>query len=250
MNAVVSRRRQVAAWLVHLFTATAGLFGLGALLAIHRGSYPAAFWCMAAAVIIDGLDGTLARAARVTVAAPRIDGALLDNLVDYLNYVVVPAFLVLVTDLVPAGWRGVAAGAMVLSSAYQFSQRDAKTADHFFKGFPSYWNIVVFYLVAWQTSPVICVSVILALAVLVFVPVKYVYPTRPAGLTASRALQRVMIVATIAWAAATVGLLWMYPRTDPWLNVVVVGYLAIYLATSLYRTARPLPDIDRAGGPL
>ncbi len=248
MNTVPSRRQQVAAWLVHLFTATAAVFGLGALFAIHHGDYAAAFWWMAAALVVDGLDGTLARAARVTIAAPRIDGALLDNLVDYLNYVVVPAFLVLVSDLVPGSWRWVAASAIVLASAYQFSQCDAKTADRFFKGFPSYWNVVVFYLVAWRIPPVTSLVILLFLVVMVFVPIKYLYPTRLEGFTASRGLRRVMLLATVAWGAATLGLLWIYPRTSFWLTIVIVLYLVIYLGLSLYRTYQPVGGVAPGSG--
>ena len=174
----ISRRRRVAAWLVHLFTATGAVFGLLTLSAIHRQQYLLAFWLMGGAILVDSADGILARWTMTAVAVPTIDGALLDNLLDYLNYVIAPAFFLLEGNLLPPGWRFVGAGLVVLASAYQFTQPEAKTKDHFFKGFPSYWNIVVFYLFFWQTSLWLNLVIVLGLSILVFVPIKYVYPSR------------------------------------------------------------------------
>ncbi len=134
----ISRRRRVAAWLVHLFTASGAVFGLFALNAIHHEQYLLAFWLMSGALFVDSVDGVLARRAMTKVVAPRVDGALLDNLLDYVNYAMVPAFLLLESDfLLPAGWNYVGSSLIVLVSAYQFTQPEAKTDDHFFQGFPS-----------------------------------------------------------------------------------------------------------------
>src|SRR5690606_24748807 len=99
--------------------------------------------------------------------------------------------------------------------AYQFTQHQAKTYDHFFRGFPSYWNIVVFYLFFWQTSAGFNLVVILTLAFLTFIPIKYVYPSRLDYLTPVRWQRRVMLLATILWGVVTVVLLWMYPDRNP-----------------------------------
>ncbi|NQU12036.1 CDP-alcohol phosphatidyltransferase family protein [bacterium] len=235
-----SGARRAAAWLVHLFTASAGVVGLFALRAIYRHDFVLAFWLMAVAIVIDALDGSLARLARVKEVVPRLDGALLDNLLDYLNYVVVPAFLVLVSDLLPAAWRGGAAGCMVLASAYQFAQRDAKTGDHFFKGFPSYWNIVVFYFFAWRTPPPFNLVAVLALAAGVFIPVKCVYPSRLDHLSRKRWVRHGMLAATIIWGAAALLTLWIYPATSWLLMDVSVAYILLYFAISVYRTLCPL----------
>ena len=137
----------LTAWMVHAFTASGALVALLTFDAIAQGRYQIAFWWMAAAVAIDSLDGTLARKLKVKVRVPSLDGALLDNIVDYLNYAITPAYLLLVhPTLVPHEWRIFLASAIALSSAYQFAQTDAKTSDNFFRGFPSYWNIVVFHL--------------------------------------------------------------------------------------------------------
>lgn len=240
----ISRRRRVAAWLVHLFTASGAVLGLFTLSAIHDGQFLLAFWLMGIAIIIDSVDGVLARRAMTKVAAPKIDGALLDNLLDYVNYVMAPAFFLLESDLLPVNWGGIGAGLVVLVSAYQFTQPDAKTKDHFFKGFPSYWNIVVFYLFFWQTSPWVNLVIVLTLSVLVFVPIKYVYPSRLDYLTSSAWLRRAMLVATLLWGVATAALLWLYPRTNQLLVILSIGYAVFYVLISLYRTFVPLEGVS------
>lgn len=241
----ISRRRRVAAWSVHLFTASGGVFGLLSLYAIYRQQYIVAFWLMGAAIIVDSVDGILARRAQTKVAAPRIDGGLLDNILDYVNYVTVPAFFLLVANLLPPGWAFVGASVIMLASAYQFTQPEAKTEDHFFKGFPSYWNFIVFYLFFWQTPPWVNLVIVLILAVLVFVPIKYVYPSRLDYLTHNRWLRRGMLFATLLWGVATAALLWIYPRTNFVLVTLSILYIALYIVLSVYRTFRPIEPLPR-----
>src|SRR3990167_9832868 len=139
-------------WGIHAFTATGACIGLLSLLAIYEHHFVQALWLMSAAILIDAVDGMFARMIKIKQVVPEIDGALLDNIVDFVNYTIVPCFFLLVTHLLPAYWRMLCVMAITFSSAYQFTQVDAKTTDHFFKGFPSYWNIAVFYLFFWQMS--------------------------------------------------------------------------------------------------
>jgi phosphatidylcholine synthase len=160
---------------VHAFTASGGVVGLAALLAAGAGDLRAAGLLMLVALVIDSVDGTLARAARVTEVLPGIDGRRLDDIVDYLNYVVVPAvFMVSAGSLLH--WS--IGAAPILASAYGFAQTDAKTEDHFFVGFPSYWNVVAIYLWTLATSPVTGTVVVVGLSAAVFIPLKYLYPSR------------------------------------------------------------------------
>jgi phosphatidylcholine synthase len=237
----ISRQQRVAAWLVHLFTASGAVLGLLTLYAIHQGQFLIAFWWMAGAIIVDAVDGVLARRAKTKVAAPKVDGGLLDNLLDYVNYVMAPAFFLVVhEEMLPPGWRLIGASIIVLVSAYQFTQPEAKTEDHFFKGFPSYWNIVVFYLFIWQTSPRFNLTAIFVLALLTFIPIKYVYPSRLDYLSRSRWLRRGMMLVTILWGVVTAILLWIYPETNPLLVSLSVAYILIYVVISLYRTIKPV----------
>ncbi len=218
------------AWTVHLFTASGAVAGFLAVLAVfdHRW-VPCFAWLMVAAAI-DSCDGFLARVARVREVLPRFDGALLDNLVDYFTYVLVPAFLIYEAGLLPRTFALAGVSLIVLVSAYQFSQSDAKTEDHYFKGFPSYWNVVALYLFFLGLDPWVNLAAVGVLGVSVFVPVKYLYPSRAPhfrGLTVGLAL---------AWAILLVVLLAMYPdvnRSLVWLSLIFVAY---YYGLSLFMT--------------
>jgi phosphatidylcholine synthase len=236
----VSATRRFAGWCVHAFTASGAFVGLMALLAIYKQQLLPAFWLMGVAVVIDAVDGMFARMIKIKVAVPQINGELLDNIVDFFNYTIVPAFFLLVTPLVPDYWRILCVIAVTFSSAYQFTQVDAKTSDHFFKGFPSYWNIVIFYLFFWQMNAWVNLIILLALAILSFVPIKYIYPSRLDYLTHSKSLRLAVLMATVIWGVATGGLMWIYPQSNPLLVTVSMVYMILYVAVSLYRTWIPL----------
>ncbi len=236
----VNLLQRLAGWSIHLFTASGACVGLLSLFAIYQKNLVLALWLMFAAILIDAVDGMFARMIRIKEAVPEIDGALLDNIVDFFNYTIVPCFFLLVTNLLPEYWRMLCVMTIVFSSAYQFTQVDAKTDDHFFKGFPSYWNIAVFYLFFWQMTSVTNMVILLALSILSFVPIKYVYPSRVDYLSDNKVVRIGMVGITVLWGAATSGLLWVYPETNHLLLSVSIGYLLIYIAISLYRTWVPL----------
>lgn len=235
--------RRFLGWSIHVFTASGACVGLLSLLAIYEHRLILALWLMGAAITIDAVDGMFARAVKVKQVVPEIDGALLDNIVDFVNYTIVPCFFLLVSNLLPDGWRIACVMVITFASAYQFTQIDAKTSDHFFKGFPSYWNIAVFYLFFWQLNDVTNVIILMTLAALSFVPIKYVYPSRLDYLTDSPWLRRGMVLITVFWGAATTGLLWIYPQTNHFLVAVSVGYMLFYIGISLYRTWVPLTSL-------
>jgi phosphatidylcholine synthase len=242
----VTLAQRCIGWLIHAFTASGACVGILALLAIYQRDFLLALWLMFAAILIDAVDGMFARMVRIKEAVPEIDGALLDNIVDFFNYTLVPCFFLLVTNLLPESWRIFCVMAIIFSSAYQFTQIDAKTSDHFFKGFPSYWNIAVFYLFFWQMDPMTNMGILFVLAILSFVPIKYVYPSRLEYLTDNKYLRLCMSLITILWGAATSGLLWFYPQTNHLLVAVSVGYILLYLGISLYRTWVPLTSLALA----
>lgn len=226
-------RRQVLAWGVHLVTASGVVCALFATLAVFRQAWMACFVWLAVAVLIDAVDGTLARWVGVKDALPGFDGALLDNLVDFLTYVFVPALFVLEAGLLPEGWRSTGAGAMMLSSAYQFCQSDAKTEDHTFKGFPSYWNLVVFYLFVSDAGRWTALGIVLLCAVLVFIPVKYVYPSRTPH------LRWLTLSLSVAWGATVGAMMVLHPHVPAWLLACSMAYVAYYIVLSLVITFVP-----------
>jgi phosphatidylcholine synthase len=232
---------RLAAWGVHLYTASGALLGLLALDAVVRGAHQVAFGCMALATFIDSTDGTLARRARVKEILPHFDGAKLDDIIDYLNYVVVPLLLVHQADLLPAGKLGLAVAATpLLASAYGFCQADAKTSDHFFTGFPSYWNIVVFYLYALGTPPWLNAAVLLGFAALVFVPVRYLYPSRT-----STARRSTYVLGTV-WAVLVLALLLQFPDPPRTWTIASLFFPAYYFLISVHLHLRSTPSPPRA----
>ena len=219
-------------WLVHLLTASGAVLGLLAAMAAVEGDARAAFAWLFAAVVVDAGDGYLARLAGVKARVPWLDGALLDNIVDYQTYVFVPALLVWRLELVPAAGALPAGAAMLLSSAVAFSRTDAKTHDHFFMGFPSLWNVVVFYLAVFGASPATNLVVLLVLAVLTVVPTAWVYPSR------TPAWQALTLVLGVAWTAAVAAMLWTYPDVPRRLVEVSLVYPVYYVALSVVLDAR------------
>lgn len=234
-----SKRKLLFAWSTHAFTATGAIWGFLAILAIFNQEWVAAFAWMAISIIVDAFDGLLARRARVKEVVPGFDGALLDNMVDYLNYVVVPAIFIYSYGLIPSQFALLAVFLIMLSSAYQFCQSDAKTDDHYFKGFPSYWNILTFYLFILNWSIWTNLTIVMALVVLIFVPIKYVYPSRTVR------YQRLTMVLVLAWGISCAAILIQYPEPNPnliWLSLLfAVYYIGISLISMF--TGHGLPDM-------
>lgn len=216
-----------AAWAVHLYTASGAVLALLALEALAHGRYALAFTWMTAAMLIDCTDGTLARRAQVKQVLPGFDGSKLDDIVDYLNYVFVPVALIVRAALVPDGAVGlVVAACPLLASAYGFCTAQAKTPDHFFTGFPSYWNVVALYLFVLGWSPAINAAVLLFLSAMVFVPIRYLYPSR------NPTARSLTYAGGAAWAASVIWLLTQFPSPSRRLALISLLYPAYYVGLS------------------
>jgi phosphatidylcholine synthase len=219
--------RKIYAYGVHLFTATGAVWGLLSLMAIFHHEWRLMILWMILAMFVDGFDGMLARWADVKKYASNVDGALLDNLIDYLNYVVVPALFLVETDFLPAGFKLVAAFAVLLTSAYQFSQTDAKTDethDYFFKGFPCYWNVLVLYMMVMGLNPWINLAILALCNILIFVPVKYVYPSR------NLRLRSLTLILSYLYGIIGIWGVMQYPNVPKWVvwaSFIYVGYYAV-----------------------
>jgi len=225
--------RTVFAWLAHLYTAMGLVCAAGIAVLIVDGSdlsFRRAFMLMMLATLIDATDGWLARRARVKEVLPTIDGRALDDLIDFHTYTTLPLFLL---------WRaGTLPGALawllvlpLLASAYGFSQTNAKTDDGFFLGFPSYWNIVAFYLYVLQPPALVSVALIVILTVLTFVPTPYIYATRGGSFAAL--VNGGAVVYFIA-----IGLVLRGGPGSYRIAVASLVYPAIYLALSALVTVR------------
>ncbi|HET9362414.1 MAG TPA: hypothetical protein VFO58_21830 [Vicinamibacterales bacterium] len=223
----------MSAWLVHAFTASGVVLALLAARAVIENDFRAAFFWLSLQVVVDATDGLLARRARVAERLPWFDGAALDQIVDYLTYVFVPALLVWRAPLVPATWAIPVASLMLLASAYGFNRTDAKTSDHFFTGWPSYWNVVTFYLLVLDWPSLVNAAVLVAFAILVFIPIRYVYPSRtPILKVTTNALAAV-------WAILVLVMLWQYPAVSPpvlWASLVFPAYYYVLSFTLHFRS--------------
>jgi phosphatidylcholine synthase len=223
--------RAIGGYLVHAYTASGVGCGWLALVAAIHGDARASLLWLVVATLIDATDGALARLADVARHAPLIEGARLDDIVDYVTYVVVPGVLVWRLDLLPPGGAWIVAATLV-ASALGFARRDAKTGDHLFTGFPSYWNIVAIYLIALRPAPAVAAAILLTLAALVFVPIRYVYPSRTVY------LRPLTLALGAPWAVALVALIWLLPAPPAWLVWGSLIYPVYYVALSLWLTAR------------
>jgi phosphatidylcholine synthase len=224
------RLRAVA---VHLYTASGAVLALLILVAAFQGDAVRALWLMLASLLVDSTDGLLARRLRVNEALPFFDGALLDNIVDYMTYVFAPMVLLWSGDYLPAGTSGVVVAALpLLASSYQFCRVDAKTDDHFFLGFPSYFNVVAFYAIVFEPSKGALAAVLIVCSLLVFAPIRYVYPTR------TIAFRRLSLALTALWLISYAAILLQMPEPDPLLLGFSILYLLYYFGLSLYLSGK------------
>ena len=216
--------RVTLAWSVHIYTAFGAVLALHALVAVFAQDYRTAFLLLAAALAIDSSDGALARAAHVKQVLPWFDGELLDNIVDYFGYVVVPAAVLLQPGILPP-YSGLPAALVLMSSAYGFCRTDAKgVIDHYFQGFPSYWNVMVFYFVALSTSPAVNLIAVLVGVLLVFSPLRWLYPSRMEGMRAPT------IALGVLWAVLSLIVVVQMPEHSlaiAWISLFYPAYYTI-----------------------
>lgn len=218
----------VFALAVHAYTALGAVLGFLAMAAAFRGDFTTVFWMLAAAFLVDATDGTLARRAHVKKVVPWIDGGMLDNIIDYQNYVVVPVAVMLQPGILPEGFQWTALS-VLLASAYGFSRTDAKGfVEHYFQGFPSYWNVLVFYYVILGTSAWTNLAFLLFFVVMVFVPMRWLYPSR------MEQGRSVTVWLGAVWAVMGFILILQMPEPSRWLAWLSLYYPAYYTVASFF----------------
>jgi phosphatidylcholine synthase len=172
-------KHTLLAWCVHLYTATGLIAAAGMVVLMILGgdrNFRGALLLMIVATIIDSTDGTLARRLDVRRWTPGFDGRRLDDITDFHTYTSIPLLFIWLSGIVSgalAWWLLIP----LIASAYGFSQTDAKTKDGYFLGFPSYWNVVAFYFYFLRPTPAVAVMICIILAILTFVPFRYLYPS-------------------------------------------------------------------------
>jgi len=198
--------------------------GFAALVVATRGEWALMFLCLGAALLVDGIDGTIARRLKVAEMLPRWSGDVLDLVVDFVTYVFVPAYAITMSGLLP-GLLSVPAGiAVVVTGALYFADRNMKTEDNYFRGFPTLWNAVAFYLFLLKPQPWLAAAAVAALVVLTFVPFKFVHPFRVTR------LRGVNIAAVLAWSGLASVAVFSDLDPGPWVTGGLV-VLAVYVVT-------------------
>jgi phosphatidylcholine synthase len=220
---------QVRAFAVHLYTASGAVLALLIVLAAFQGNVVSALWLGLIALIIDGTDGALARRFRVKEILPWFDGRRLDDIVDYLIYVFAPILLLWSNHNLPQGQGGIILAALpLLASGYQFCRVDAKTEDYFFLGFPSYWNIVAFYIIIFKWPPVAVTAILVICSILVFIPIRYLYPSR------TLEFRQLTLILSGLWLLSYALILLQMPNPQPFLMYFSLVYMFYYVVLSLY----------------
>jgi phosphatidylcholine synthase len=222
----VSPEQRRRAWLVHMYTAFGAVLAFVGAWGVIHGSDRVALGAMLVATIVDATDGMLARRARVKDVLPEIDGARIDDIVDYITFVFLPLLLLDASGGLPRFAALPVSGIVLLSSMYGFVSPDAKTSDHFFTGFPSYWNIVVLYLLLFATPPGVNALVLLALSALVFVRIRYVYPSR------TPTLRSLTLSFASVWAVAIGAIIVLWPSPPHWLAIGSLAFPVYYAVLS------------------
>ncbi len=228
------RNRRIAAWLVHLYTATGGVIGMFALLAAAKGDVREAFLLLIATAWIDATDGLLARRVRVRQVLPEFDGAMMDNVIDVFTYVWVPVFIIANEGLLP---NQVWVAVPIIAAMYAYGQTNMKTEDSFFLGFPSYWNVIALYMYWLRPEPFWAVLMIVIPAILTFIPTRYLYPSK------NRFLWRTSWGLAILWTPL-MGYLLLQEEPNRTVVLISAYYPIYYLLASFYvdwriRTGRP-----------
>jgi phosphatidylcholine synthase len=212
------------AFSVHLLTACGAGVALLALLAAARGEWVAMFLWLGVQFVLDGVDGPLARALKVAERQPRWSGDVLDLVVDFTAYVFIPAYAIAAAGLMPVAW-GIAGGfAIAVSGALYFADRDMKTEENYFRGFPAVWNLIAFYLLLLRPEPWVSAAVVAMFVVLTFVPIRFVHPVRV------RSMRSVTLTLLALWAVLAGIALYERLQPDVWVKAglcAIAGYFLL-----------------------
>jgi phosphatidylcholine synthase len=230
-----SSTARLKAWLVHGFTATGIVTVFMALVETGESDFRAAMLWLLAAQFIDGVDGTLARRYQVEQVLPHMSGKSIDFVIDFAGYAIVPAFMIYKAGIMPESLGLGMAFLILLTSAIYYGKSGMISENHYFVGFPVMWNMVAFYLIfIFSFSPYWHAGLIIALAALQFVPIKFAYPSRTKRWRPANIGFSALFIVSVAM------LLWYYPDYPLWTYwgaVLSLGYFALFavVATFVYQ---------------
>ena len=212
------------AFSVHVLTASGTALALLALIAAARADWAAMFVALGIALVVDAIDGPLARKLKVAQTLPRWSGATLDLVVDFVTYVFVPAYAIAASGLLPLVLAVPAGAAIAISGALYFADREMKTDDNYFRGFPGVWNLMAFYLLLVKPAPWIAAAAVALFVALTFLPLRFVHPFRVAW------LRPLSIGLLILWAVFAVIAVGNELRPDLWVTAALCAIGVYFLA--------------------
>jgi phosphatidylcholine synthase len=217
---------------VHVLTATGAAFALLALIAVGRSDWRMMFVWLGVALIVDAIDGPLARRVGVARVLPRWSGERLDLIVDFLTYIVVPAFALSQADLLPPAFRLPAGIAILMTSLFHMADLNSKTEEGYFVGFPAIWNVVCLYLFAFMPPPFVALAIVAVFLALTFVPILCAHPFRVAD------LRPFTLLVTLLWGAAAIGAV-LNPFPSPlWVRTLLIVTAAGLAGVGAVRSVR------------
>jgi phosphatidylcholine synthase len=214
--------RQVPGFAIHLLTASGAALAFLALLAAVDRAWPAMFLWLGLALIVDAVDGPLARRFDVAAALPRWAGDTLDLVVDFVTYVFVPAYAVADSGVLPPVMGPIAGVAIVVSGALYFADRQMKMPGHYFRGFPALWNLAAFYLLLLRLPGWLAAVATMGLVIATFLPFPFIHPMRVERLRAFN------IVLLALWAVLALITLAREMAPGPWITAALCA-IAIYV---------------------
>lgn len=245
--------QKVYAWLVHLFTSLGAVFGILAIIfsieaakasaigetSLYYYNIKLSLFSIIMSVFIDSIDGSLARLVDIKNLAP-LDGTLLDNIIDFTTYSIVPCIWIYVSGIVSQEWLIPIIVMITISSSYQFCQVNAKTDDHFFVGFPSYWNVIAIFMLCFQSPQWVNEMVIIVLTIFSFIPIKYIYLSRTEHISDSKAVKTFTFLFTMLSAVSTFIAVLLYPMRTPFpFIMIIMVFTVFYIAFSFKLNIKP-----------
>ncbi len=184
-------------WTLHLLTSFGIICSFFALKNIIDGEIFKAFMWLGLGLLIDGIDGTIARFLRVSVKLPHIDGHMLDSIIDYINYIFIPAFMLHHFKILPETMDTVLPATIMVISVISYSNKNTKTDENCYIGFPAIWNVVVLYLVILDYSVLVNTAILISLIILKIVPIRFVHPFR------TKSFKKSTLVVSLSWFMLT-----------------------------------------------
>jgi phosphatidylcholine synthase len=230
-----TKRDVRVAWAIHALTASGVLLGAAGLEAVVRGHPRTAIVYLIAAMIVDGIDGPIARAARVQDALPGMDGNILDLVVDYLTCVMLPVAFMAYFHAFPSGWTVILCAAILFTAVLWFARTELMTPDHWFRGFPAIWNLVAPTFFLLHSAQWVNIVVTIGLCVLTLTDVKFVHPMQV------RERRVVNIAVTTLWLAAMLAQTLLWPTEYLPLQILLIAAPAWFAFITVERTVRGQP---------